>query len=135
MLKLRYGMHISPSSSNAVPSSLKYAIPLRCLNRFHADCLLIQQLCRGQHSLLSSMAARHYKISGARLAQAADAARSERKDLEQEDEQQQLEEKKQQRLQQLKGSTPEAMQIMREAMGDSAGQFMVASHGQVRLCK
>ena len=67
--------------------------------------------------------------------QAADAARSERQDLEQEDGQQRLEEKKQRRLQQLKGSTPEAMQIMREAMGDSAGQIMVASHSQVCLCE
>ena len=66
------------------------------------------------------------------MPQAAAAARSERQDLEQEQQKQQkLEEQKQKRLEQLKGSTPEAMQIMREAMGDSAGQFMIASHGQV----
>ena len=66
------------------------------------------------------------------MLQAAAAARSERQDLEQEQQKQQkLEQQKQKRLEQLKGSTPEAMQIMREAMGDSAGQFMIASHGQV----
>ena len=63
--------------------------------------------------------------------QAAAATRSERAALEEEAQQKKLEQQKASRLQKLKGSTPEAMQIMREAIGDSAGQFMVASHGQV----
>ena len=64
--------------------------------------------------------------------QTAQKAKHELGSLQQAGGEQQLEDKKAQRLQKLKGSTPEALQIMREAVGDSAGHFMVASHGQVQ---
>ena len=44
-----------------------------------------------------------------------------------------LEDSKAKRLQKLKGSTPDALQIMREAVGDSAGHVLAASYGQVGL--
>ena len=68
-------------------------------------------------------------------AQAAQSARQEMGGLQQAAEQEQLEDKKARRLEQLKGSTPEALQIMREAVGDNSGHYMVASHGQVGPAK
>ena len=67
-------------------------------------------------------------------AQAAQTVRRELGDLQQQaaQQEQKLEEKMARRLDKLKGSTPEALQIMREAVGDTAGHTMLASHGQVR---
>ena len=76
----------------------------------------------------------HVQPLSAWAAQTASSARQEISSLQQGADEAGLEDKKAQRLQKLKGSTPDALQIMREAMGDSAGHVLAASHGQVAPC-